>query len=163
MQTTIKSSIIEDKLLSEGIRSLNGTGKTCYEWMFRNINPCYYQIVQAHLDSELNFSEHISSVCKKASQQIGVLSRLKKLIPTHSKLQLYKAGWPNSLHLPTEGFRKLRFSCSSQRRINFQVNSLRNSDFDFASFWYCDMWKVFIKILWPFPLVETYTGITCRG
>ena len=31
MQTTIKSSIIEDKLLSEGIRSLNGTGKTCYE------------------------------------------------------------------------------------------------------------------------------------
>ena len=43
------------------------------------------------LDSELHFSEHISSVCKKASQQMGVLRRLRKLIPTHAKLQLYKA------------------------------------------------------------------------
>lgn len=43
------------------------------------------------LDSELNFSEHITLVCKKASQQIGVLSRLRKLIPTYAKLQLYKA------------------------------------------------------------------------
>lgn len=41
--------------------------------------------------SELNFSEHISFVCKKASQQIGVLRRLRKLIPTHAKLLLYKA------------------------------------------------------------------------
>ena len=40
------------------------------------------------LDSELNFSEHISSVCKKARQQIGVLRRLRKLIPS---IQLYKA------------------------------------------------------------------------
>ena len=46
-----------------------------------------YQIIRSiHLDSELNFSEHISSVCKNASQQIGVLRRLKKLIPTHAKL-----------------------------------------------------------------------------
>ena len=43
------------------------------------------------LDSELNFNEHISSVCRKASQQIGVLRRLRKIIPTHAKLQLYKA------------------------------------------------------------------------
>ena len=43
------------------------------------------------LDSELNFSEHISYVCKKGSQQIGILRRLRKLIPTHGKLQLYKA------------------------------------------------------------------------
>ena len=35
------------------------------------------------LDSELNFSEHISFVCKKASQQIGFLRRLRKLM-THS-------------------------------------------------------------------------------
>ena len=43
------------------------------------------------LDSELNFSEHISFVCKKASQQIGVLRCLRKLIPNHAKLLLYKA------------------------------------------------------------------------
>ena len=52
-----------------------------------------YQIIRSiHLDSELNFSEHICScVCKKARQQIGVLRRLKKVIPTYAKLQLYKA------------------------------------------------------------------------
>ena len=43
------------------------------------------------LDSELSFSEHISSVCRKASQQIGVLRRLRKIVPNHAKLQLYKA------------------------------------------------------------------------
>ena len=52
-----------------------------------------YQIIRSiHLDSELNFSEHISWVCKKATQGIGVSVRLlKKLIPTYAKLQLYKA------------------------------------------------------------------------
>ena len=33
------------------------------------------------LDSKLNFSEHIISICKKASQRIGVLMRLRNLIP----------------------------------------------------------------------------------
>ena len=52
-----------------------------------------YQIIRSiHLDSELNFSEHISWVCKKATQGIGVSVRLlKKLIPTYAKLQLHKA------------------------------------------------------------------------
>ena len=50
-----------------------------------------FKLFGVRLDSELNFSEHISSVCIKASHQIGVLRRLKKLIPTHAKLQLYKA------------------------------------------------------------------------
>ena len=84
--------------------------------MFRNINPCYWVLHESEadninlhtdgvnieklksfklfgvlLDSALKFSEHISSVCKKASQQIRVLRRLRKLIPTHAKLQLYKA------------------------------------------------------------------------
>ena len=40
------------------------------------------------LDSKLNFSEHIISICKKASQRIGVLMRLRNLI---SKLILFKS------------------------------------------------------------------------
>ena len=43
------------------------------------------------IDSKLNFDHHISNVCKKASQSIGVLMRLKNLIPTEAKLQLCKA------------------------------------------------------------------------
>ena len=41
------------------------------------------------LDSELNFSEHIISICKKASQRIGVLMRLRNLIPMKSKARYY--------------------------------------------------------------------------
>ena len=43
------------------------------------------------IDSKLNFNHHINNVCKKASQRIGFLMRLKNLIPTEAKLQLYKA------------------------------------------------------------------------
>lgn len=43
------------------------------------------------LDSNLNFSEHIISICKKASQRIGVLMRLRNLIPRKSKLILFKS------------------------------------------------------------------------
>ena len=42
-------------------------------------------------DSKLNFSEHIISICKKASQRIGVLMRLRNLIPMKSKLILFKS------------------------------------------------------------------------
>ena len=43
------------------------------------------------LDSKLNFSEQINSICKKASQRIGVLMRLRNLIPMKSKLILFKS------------------------------------------------------------------------
>ena len=42
-------------------------------------------------DSKLNFYEHIISICKKASQRIGVLMRLRNLIPMKSKLILFKS------------------------------------------------------------------------
>ena len=66
-------------------------GSTLINFVMTTIEIC--QIIRSiHLDSELNFSEHICScVCKKARQQIGVLRRLKKVIPTYAKLQLYKA------------------------------------------------------------------------
>ena len=43
------------------------------------------------IDCGLNFDVHISNVCKKASQRIGVIMRLRNLIPTEAKLHLYKA------------------------------------------------------------------------
>ena len=44
--------------------------------------------VTVHKD--LHFSEHILAICKKASRLIGVLMRLRKLIRTEAKLQIYK-------------------------------------------------------------------------
>ena len=43
------------------------------------------------IDSKLNLNHYVSNVCKKASHRIGVLMRLRNLIPTEAKLQLYKA------------------------------------------------------------------------
>ena len=37
------------------------------------------------IDSKLNFNYHINNVCKKASQRIGVLLRLKKPDTNRSK------------------------------------------------------------------------------
>ena len=43
------------------------------------------------IDNRLKFNQHVSNVCTKASQRVGVLMRMKNMIPTRAKLQLYKA------------------------------------------------------------------------
>ena len=43
------------------------------------------------IDNNLRFDVHISSISKKSAQLVGVLMRLRNLIPTKNKLQLYKA------------------------------------------------------------------------
>ena len=49
------------------------------------------------IDCGLNFNVHISNVCKKASQRIGVIMRSRNLIPTEAKLHLYQAVIPPHL------------------------------------------------------------------
>ena len=43
-----------------------------------------------NFDDNLIFSQHISELCKKASERVGVLARLGNLITTETKLLLYK-------------------------------------------------------------------------
>ena len=43
------------------------------------------------IDNKLNFNEHINDVCNKASQRVGVIMRLRNLIPTTAKLVLLKS------------------------------------------------------------------------
>ena len=49
------------------------------------------ELLGVTIDCGLNFNLHISNVCKKASQRIGVIMRLRNLIPTKAKLHLFKA------------------------------------------------------------------------
>ena len=42
------------------------------------------------VDVNVQFSEHIKQICTKTSRRIGVLSRLRNLIPTTAKLTIYK-------------------------------------------------------------------------
>ena len=44
-----------------------------------------------NIDRALNFSDHVSYICKKATQRVGVIRRLRILIPTSAKLQLHGA------------------------------------------------------------------------
>ena len=48
------------------------------------------QLLGVNFDDNLIFSQHISDLCKKASQRVGVLARLRNLITTETKLVLYK-------------------------------------------------------------------------
>ena len=49
------------------------------------------KLVGVTIDRCLNVSEHISAISEKVSKQIGVVMRLRKLIPEQAKLQIYKA------------------------------------------------------------------------
>ena len=51
----------------------------------------YLKLLGVSIDNNLRFEEHINNICKKSNQRIGVLMRLKNMIPTVTKLQLYKA------------------------------------------------------------------------
>ena len=49
------------------------------------------ELLGVTIDCGLTFNLHISNVCKKASQRIGVIMRLRNLIPTEAKFHLFKA------------------------------------------------------------------------
>ena len=49
------------------------------------------KLLGAIIDNNLRFEQHIRTVCKKSSQRVGVLMRLRNLVPTSTKLTLFKA------------------------------------------------------------------------
>ena len=67
-----------------------------------------------NIDEKLNFSPRISEICNRVSKQVGILNRLKNLIPSSAKLQLQSAiiPHPTYCHLvwhfsPASDWRKL--------------------------------------------------------
>ena len=49
------------------------------------------KILGVTIDSKLTYCEHISNMLKKVYSKIGVLRRLKRLMPRNVSLSLYKA------------------------------------------------------------------------
>ena len=49
------------------------------------------EVLGVTIDCGLNFNLNIGDVCKKASQSVGVIMRLRIFIPTEAKLRLFKA------------------------------------------------------------------------
>ena len=48
------------------------------------------KLLGVYIDENLNFAGHISELCMRASQKVGMLVRLRNLIPCNAKLMLYK-------------------------------------------------------------------------
>ena len=67
-----------------------------------------FKLLGVTLDPKLNFSDHITSICKKASQRIGVLMRLRNLIPMKSKLVLFKSAFLPYLTVLSPGLELLQ-------------------------------------------------------
>jgi hypothetical protein len=49
------------------------------------------KLLGIQIDKELNFTEHVRNICKKASRQVNILSRLKHLLNTDSKMIIFTA------------------------------------------------------------------------
>ena len=64
-------------------------GKTDYPFSF--LTTRCLDLFGISLDNELNFKDHISSVCKKINNQFSVFKRFGKLISSEIMLRLYKA------------------------------------------------------------------------
>ena len=49
------------------------------------------KLLGVSMDRPLRFHDHISIIYKKSSQRVGVLMRLRNVLPTGTKLQIFKA------------------------------------------------------------------------
>ena len=54
-------------------------------------NTSQMKLLGVEIDDKLNFTSHISNICIKASQKLGVLMRLRNLIPCKANLIIYKS------------------------------------------------------------------------
>ena len=49
------------------------------------------KLLGVHLDSKLNFENHISHICKKAGNHLNVLKRLSKFINKNERMAIFRA------------------------------------------------------------------------
>ena len=51
----------------------------------------FIKLLGVEIDGNFDFTSHISNICTKTSQKVGVLMRLRNLIPNKAKLIIYKS------------------------------------------------------------------------
>ena len=88
-----------------------------------------FQFLGLTLDSNLNWKKHSNNVTNKCSRIIGILNRLKHMLPQRIKIMLY-----NALLLPhinyclvTWGYQCHRINILQKREIRFITLSRYNS------------------------------------
>ena len=62
-------------------------------WRLPSLFLTSFRVIFSHsrpIDSQLNFDEQVSLICKKVNDQLNVMIRFRKLVNTSTLLQLYK-------------------------------------------------------------------------
>ena len=49
------------------------------------------ELLGVTIDSKLKFDAHVAKICRKVSQQVTVLKRMKKILPFDTRMNLYRA------------------------------------------------------------------------
>lgn len=89
------SNFLKGNFLKYGSKLMSRTNKFNDHELKLDINgtdiKSYHSItlLGVNIDNALNFPDHISSICKKHSHRVGFINRLRNLLPTEAKLQLF--------------------------------------------------------------------------
>ena len=54
-------------------------------------NMDHIKLLGVTIDKDINFSKHMGEVCTKAGRKVGVLTRLRNMIPCSAKLNIYNS------------------------------------------------------------------------
>ena len=57
------------------------------------------KLLGLEIDNELSFSRHVDNVCKKLSQRIGILRKIRSILPLKQRIMYY-----NSIIKPVLGY-----------------------------------------------------------
>ena len=82
------------------------------------------QLLGITLDNKLSFTHHLATISRSTSRRIGVLMRLRKLIPTEVKLHIYKSAVLPYFQLLQPGVALL----SSQRQAQARKNQRERTE-----------------------------------
>ena len=58
--------------------------------MVGSLETRYTELLAIHIDYCINFSGHVSELCRKVSKKVGILMCLHNLFPCLAKLTIYK-------------------------------------------------------------------------
>ena len=83
-----KSLIVTEKglknKLSDGTLNINVNGGVIEQ-------VCVHKLLGLKFDEQLSFNEHIEDLCRKLSQRIGVLNKIKRNLPINERKLFYNA------------------------------------------------------------------------
>ena len=51
----------------------------------------YIDLLGVNIDKNLQLNSHVKNICTKVNNQVNVISRFRKIVPTAVKCKLYKA------------------------------------------------------------------------